>query len=54
LMIYVSLSNAPAILGTVFGATETWKRTPKTAALPDLDLPESEELGEIEAGARTR
>jgi len=54
LIIYVSLSNAPAILGTAFGATETWKRTPKTAAEPDPSLPESEELGEIEAGARTR
>lgn len=30
LMIYVSVSNAPSILRTVFGATETWKRTPKT------------------------
>ncbi|MGH6796447.1 MAG: glycosyltransferase, partial [Methylocella sp.] len=29
LMIYVSISNAPSILKTVFGETETWKRTPK-------------------------
>ncbi|WP_036255556.1 glycosyltransferase family 2 protein [Methylocapsa acidiphila] len=34
LMIFVSLSNAPSILKTVFGATETWKRTPKTRPLP--------------------
>lgn len=34
LMIYVSLSNAPSILKTVFGATETWKRTPKTRPVP--------------------
>lgn len=36
LMIYVSVSNAPSILRTVFGATETWKRTPKTGSVPDL------------------
>lgn len=36
LMIYVSVSNAPSILGTVFGATETWKRTPKTGTVPEL------------------
>ncbi|MGQ0445829.1 MAG: glycosyltransferase [Beijerinckiaceae bacterium] len=36
LMIYVSLSNTPSILKTVFGATETWKRTPKTAPLADV------------------
>ena len=30
LMIYLSVSNAPSILKTVFGASETWKRTPKT------------------------
>jgi len=39
LMIYVSLSNAPSILRTVFGASETWKRTPKTTRLLDTSLP---------------
>jgi cellulose synthase/poly-beta-1,6-N-acetylglucosamine synthase-like glycosyltransferase len=33
LMIYLSVSNAPSILGTVFGATATWKRTPKANAV---------------------
>ncbi len=37
LMIYVSVSNAPSILKTVFGATETWKRTPKTGAIAPTD-----------------
>jgi cellulose synthase/poly-beta-1,6-N-acetylglucosamine synthase-like glycosyltransferase len=51
LVIYVSLSNAPSILGAAFGATETWKRTPKTANAPELDLPdEADALGEIEGG----
>ncbi len=54
LMIYVSLSNAPAILGTALGATETWKRTPKTAHEPELELAETEDLAEAEIGARTR
>lgn len=36
LMIYVSLSNAPSILKTVFGATETWKRTPKARSVPAI------------------
>jgi cellulose synthase/poly-beta-1,6-N-acetylglucosamine synthase-like glycosyltransferase len=36
LMIYVSLSNAPSILKTVFGATETWTRTPKTRPIPAI------------------
>jgi cellulose synthase/poly-beta-1,6-N-acetylglucosamine synthase-like glycosyltransferase len=54
LMIYVSLSNAPAILGTVFGATETWKRTPKPAALPELELTEDEELEPIEVAVPAR
>lgn len=36
LMIYVSVSNAPSILKTVFGATETWTRTPKTRQLPSI------------------
>ncbi|WP_244395931.1 cellulose synthase family protein [Beijerinckia indica] len=34
MMIYISLSNAPAILKSSFGGTETWKRTPKSRALP--------------------
>jgi cellulose synthase/poly-beta-1,6-N-acetylglucosamine synthase-like glycosyltransferase len=45
LMIYVSLSNAPSILKTVFGASETWKRTPKTT--PFLEgLPAADQLNE--------
>ena len=45
LMIYVSLSNAPSILKTVFGASETWKRTPKTT--PFLEgLPATDQLNE--------
>ncbi len=36
LMIFVSVSNAPSILKTVFGATETWKRTPKSRPLPAI------------------
>ncbi|WP_036258342.1 glycosyltransferase family 2 protein [Methylocapsa aurea] len=36
LMIYISLSNAPSILKTVFGATETWTRTPKTRPIPAI------------------
>ncbi len=38
LMIYVSLSNAPSILKTVFGGSETWKRTPKTTPFLDLEV----------------
>jgi cellulose synthase/poly-beta-1,6-N-acetylglucosamine synthase-like glycosyltransferase len=45
LMIYVSLSNAPSILKTVFGASETWKRTPKTRHILDV-LPVAEQLNE--------
>ena len=45
LMIYVSLSNAPSILKTVFGASETWKRTPKTQPLLDV-LPATDQLNE--------
>lgn len=45
LMIYVSLSNAPSILKTVFGASETWKRTPKTKPLLDV-LPAADQLNE--------
>lgn len=46
LMIYVSLVNAPSILRTVFGAADTWKRTPKVSALPDV-LPATDRLSEI-------
>ncbi|MGH6837970.1 MAG: glycosyltransferase [Methylocella sp.] len=45
LMIYVSLSNAPSILKTVFGATETWKRTPKAAPFADVS-PATDQLNE--------
>ena len=45
LMIYVSMSNAPSILKTVFGASETWKRTPKTRPLLEV-LPATEQLNE--------
>ncbi|WP_395666880.1 glycosyltransferase family 2 protein [Methylocella sp.] len=34
LMIFVSLSNAPSILKTVFGGEDTWTRTPKSAVAP--------------------
>jgi cellulose synthase/poly-beta-1,6-N-acetylglucosamine synthase-like glycosyltransferase len=34
LMIFVSLSNAPSILKTVFGAADTWTRTPKAVSVP--------------------
>ena len=33
LMIFVSLSNAPSILKTVFGADDSWTRTPKAAVV---------------------
>jgi hypothetical protein len=46
LMIYVSLSNAPSILKTVFGATETWKRTPKAPPLADVS-PATDQLNEV-------
>jgi hypothetical protein len=36
LMIYLSVSNAPSILKSIFGATETWKRTPKAAPVPAI------------------
>lgn len=54
LMVYISLSNAPSILGAAFGATETWKRTPKTAGSPEPDLPETEALEPIEGGVPAR
>ncbi len=44
-MIYVSLSNSPSILKTVFGASETWKRTPKTQPVLDV-LPATDQLNE--------
>jgi cellulose synthase/poly-beta-1,6-N-acetylglucosamine synthase-like glycosyltransferase len=46
LMIYVSISNAPSILKTVFGGTEIWKRTPKTAPLADVSPP-TDQLNEV-------
>jgi cellulose synthase/poly-beta-1,6-N-acetylglucosamine synthase-like glycosyltransferase len=45
LMIYVSISNAPSILTAVFGASETWKRTPKTQPLLDV-LPATDRFNE--------
>jgi hypothetical protein len=30
-MIFISLSNAPSILRTIFGRQESFKRTPKSA-----------------------
>ncbi len=45
LMIYVSLSNAPSILKTVFGASGTWKRTPKTQPLANVSA--ADQLNEV-------
>jgi cellulose synthase/poly-beta-1,6-N-acetylglucosamine synthase-like glycosyltransferase len=45
LMIYVSLSNAPSILKTVLGASDSWKRTPKTRHVSDV-LPATDQLNE--------
>jgi cellulose synthase/poly-beta-1,6-N-acetylglucosamine synthase-like glycosyltransferase len=45
LMIYLSVLNAPSILKTVFGATGTWKRTPKTLSAPEA-LPAADRLNE--------
>jgi cellulose synthase/poly-beta-1,6-N-acetylglucosamine synthase-like glycosyltransferase len=50
LMIYVSLSNAPSILKTAFGASETWKRTPKTAPILDVS-PAADQLNEVGSGS---
>jgi cellulose synthase/poly-beta-1,6-N-acetylglucosamine synthase-like glycosyltransferase len=48
LLVYVSLSNAPSIVHTLFGRTESFKRTPKTRpnipVIPpsdDVELPSS-------------
>jgi hypothetical protein len=45
LMIYLSLWNAPSILRTVLGASESWKRTPKTLHVADV-LPAADSLKE--------
>lgn len=45
LMIYVSVSNAPSILKTMFGSTEIWVRTPKAYSIPAA-LPVVEELSD--------
>ncbi|HEY8033634.1 MAG TPA: glycosyltransferase [Methylocella sp.] len=45
LLLYVSVSNAPSILKTVFGADGTWKRTPKTQPLANV-LP-ADQLNEV-------
>jgi cellulose synthase/poly-beta-1,6-N-acetylglucosamine synthase-like glycosyltransferase len=45
LMLYVSLSNAPSILKTVLGASDSWKRTPKTRHVSDV-LPATDRLNE--------
>jgi cellulose synthase/poly-beta-1,6-N-acetylglucosamine synthase-like glycosyltransferase len=46
LMIYVSVCNAPSILRTVFGATDTWRRTPKTVSVPEV-LSAADQLTEV-------
>jgi hypothetical protein len=46
LMIYVSISNAPSILKTTFGANETWKRTPKAPPLAGAS-PAPDRLNEV-------
>lgn len=46
LMIYLSVFNAPSILKTMFGANDTWKRTPKAPSIPD-GLPATDRLNEI-------
>lgn len=46
LMVYVSMCNAPSILKTVFGASGTWKRTPKTLPVPEA-LPVADRLNEV-------
>jgi cellulose synthase/poly-beta-1,6-N-acetylglucosamine synthase-like glycosyltransferase len=39
LMIFISLSNAPSILKTVFGAEDSWTRTPKAVAIVPIAAP---------------
>ncbi|MCI0736549.1 MAG: glycosyl transferase, partial [Beijerinckiaceae bacterium] len=46
LMIYVSVSNAPSILKTVLGASETWNRTPKTRPTSGV-LPATDQFNEV-------
>jgi cellulose synthase/poly-beta-1,6-N-acetylglucosamine synthase-like glycosyltransferase len=46
LLLYVSISNAPSILKTVFGATETFKRTPKALPLADVS-PTPDQFNEV-------
>jgi cellulose synthase/poly-beta-1,6-N-acetylglucosamine synthase-like glycosyltransferase len=46
LMIYISMRNAPSILNSVFGATDTWKRTPKRLSVPEA-LPVADRLNEV-------
>jgi hypothetical protein len=45
-MAYVSVSNAPSILKTVFGATDSWKRTPKAPPLAEVS-PTPDQLNEV-------
>ena len=39
LMIFISLSNAPSILKTVFGAEDSWTRTPKAIEIAPIAAP---------------
>jgi len=39
LMIFISLSNAPSILKTVFGAEDSWTRTPKAVEITSIAAP---------------
>lgn len=45
LMVFVSLSNAPSIMRTVLGASDSWKRTPKTRHVINV-LPATDRLNE--------
>jgi len=45
LMVFVSLSNAPSIMRTVLGASDSWKRTPKTRHVITV-LPATDRLNE--------
>jgi cellulose synthase/poly-beta-1,6-N-acetylglucosamine synthase-like glycosyltransferase len=51
LMIYLSVSNAPSILKTVFGASETWKRTPKTTPFLEVLPAAEQQLNEAQSGS---